>query len=99
VRYYPCGNIRTREGTGLPTNKLYTGQQRETTAGLYYYGVRFYDADLGRFLSADSIVPGAGNPQNLNRYSYVLNNPIRYNDPTGHYAEGFACERSCQPSS
>jgi hypothetical protein len=39
---------------------------------------------LGRFLSADTIVPGYANPQNLNRFSYVLNNPIRYNDPTGH---------------
>ncbi|MER3448194.1 MAG: hypothetical protein C4291_15860, partial [Candidatus Dadabacteria bacterium] len=47
---------------------------------------RFYDPLLGRFLSADSIVPGAGNPQAFNRYSYVLNNPLRYTDPSGHCA-------------
>jgi hypothetical protein len=35
-------------------------------------------------VSADTIVPGYDNPQNLNRYSYVLNNPLRYTDPTGH---------------
>jgi hypothetical protein len=35
-------------------------------------------------LSADTIVPGYANPQNLNRYSYVTNNPLRYTDPTGH---------------
>jgi hypothetical protein len=39
---------------------------------------------INRFLSADTIVPGYANPQNLNRYSYVLNNPLRYTDPTGH---------------
>lgn len=35
-------------------------------------------------MSADTIVPNPANPQNLNRYSYVLNNPLRYTDPTGH---------------
>jgi RHS repeat-associated protein len=39
---------------------------------------------INRFLSADTIVPGYANPQNLNRFSYVLNNPLRYTDPTGH---------------
>jgi len=36
-------------------------------------------------LQPDSIIPNLYNPQNLNRYSYVRNNPIRYNDPTGHF--------------
>ncbi|MCB8943972.1 MAG: hypothetical protein H6658_09475 [Ardenticatenaceae bacterium] len=40
---------------------------------------------LNRFLSADSIVPNFTNPQSLNRYSYVLNSPLRYTDPTGHW--------------
>jgi hypothetical protein len=43
---------------------------------------------INRFLSADTVVPGAGNPQAWNRYSYVLNNPLRYTDPTGHYCVG-----------
>ncbi len=50
-----------------------------------YYGARFYDPYLGRFISADSIVPDPGNPQSLNRYAYTLNNPLRYQDPTGHF--------------
>jgi len=55
-------------------------------AGLstYHYQARFYSPKLGRFLSADTIVPGYANPQNLNRFSYVTNNPLRYTDPTGH---------------
>ena len=39
---------------------------------------------INHFLSADTIVPGYANPQNLNRYSYVRNNPLKYTDPTGH---------------
>ncbi len=49
-----------------------------------YYGARYYDPTLGRFLSANTIVPQAGNPQGLNRYSYVGNNPLKYTDPSGH---------------
>jgi hypothetical protein len=44
---------------------------------------------LGRFISADDIAPGKDNPQNRNRYSYALNNPLKYTDPTGHCVEGF----------
>jgi RHS repeat-associated protein len=83
TRYYPYGMIRSQNGTML-TDKLYTGQQRETTNGIYHYGARFYHADIGRFIQADSIVPEAGNPQALDRYAYVYNNPVRYNDPSGY---------------
>jgi hypothetical protein len=41
---------------------------------------------LGRFTQADSLVPGVGDPQALNRYAYGNNNPIRYSDPSGHLA-------------
>ncbi|MEP7134622.1 MAG: RHS repeat-associated core domain-containing protein [Chloroflexota bacterium] len=42
---------------------------------------------INRFLQPDTIVPGAANPQAFNRYSYVLGNPLRYTDPTGHMQE------------
>jgi len=58
-----------------------------STGGLMYYGARYYLPELRRFISADSIVPGATNPQAFNRYAYTLNNPIKYVDPTGHGAE------------
>jgi RHS repeat-associated protein len=71
-----------------PTTLRFTGQRQESglggAEGLYYYGARWYDPTLGRFAQADSIVPGAFNPQSLNRYSYTLNNPLRYIDPSGH---------------
>jgi RHS repeat-associated protein len=53
-------------------------------AGLIYMGSRYYDATLGRFLSADSVAPNTANPQSLNRYSYVSNDPFSFQDPTGH---------------
>jgi RHS repeat-associated protein len=117
------------------TTRNYTGQHLDGT-GLLYYNARYYDPGIGRFISADTIVPGnasggmegvavkpltvgfhetqflgklngenklgfwfqlddrarqqAGspwgpaNPQALNRYAYVQNNPLKYTDPTGH---------------
>ncbi|MGC8787728.1 MAG: N-acetylmuramoyl-L-alanine amidase, partial [Anaerolineae bacterium] len=51
---------------------------------LYFYNARWYDPALGRFAQPDTIVPGPGDPQSLNRYAYVHNNPLRFSDPTGH---------------
>ena len=147
--YTPWGEARA--GGLAQTTLDFTGQRQDGT-GLLYYGARYYDPALGRFLSPDSVVPGmasgkggmaatlgqdggaalrpltvdfhetafsAGlaaedaftqakgfrfqlsnrekqqgvgalwqwgprNPQALDRYSYALNNPLRYTDPTGH---------------
>jgi RHS repeat-associated protein len=50
--------------------------------GLMFYQSRFYDPQVGRFVQADTVVPG--DIQGLDRYAYVLNNPIVYTDPSGH---------------
>jgi hypothetical protein len=52
-------------------------------------GARWYNPQTGRWISADTIVPDFANPQSLNRYAYVYNNPLRYTDPTGHYVAEF----------
>jgi RHS repeat-associated protein len=83
-RYLPYG--ATRSG-GVPTDYQFTGQRLDTGTGLYYYGARYYDPVVGRFISADVVVQAPGRPQTLNRYSYALNNPLRYTDPTGNVAE------------
>ncbi len=44
--------------------------------------------ELGRFLSADPVVQAPFNPQTLNRYSYVLNNPLSFTDPSGYFLKG-----------
>jgi len=82
-RYYPFGETRLTTGT-IYTDKLFTGQREMAGLGIYHYGARFYSPKLGRFLSADSMVPNAANPQAFNRYSYVRNNPLRYTDPSGN---------------
>lgn len=148
--YRPYGEVRSDKAVGaMPTNTGYTGQRLDET-GLMYYNARYYSPKLGRFISADTIVPGSAdgsggaaatlgydkrlalkslttdfhetgflyglntenaftegygfwfqldqngrqkakypwgplNPQALNRYAYVLNNPLRYVDTTGHH--------------
>ncbi len=49
-------------------------------------GARWYDPLVGRFVQPDTITPNPYNPQSLNRFSYGLNNPVKYTDPTGHIA-------------
>jgi RHS repeat-associated protein len=62
----------------------YTSQELDSETGLYNYNARLYNPEAGRLVSADSIVPDPSNPQSLNRYSYVLNNPVNMIDPTGY---------------
>jgi RHS repeat-associated protein len=81
--YYAFGAVRTTNGT-LPTDYTFTGQKIDASDGLMYYSARYYDAAIGRFIQPDSIIEDWHNPQYLNRYAYVRNNPVRYTDPTGN---------------
>ncbi len=86
VDYYPFGNIRIDERTtSYKDNYKFTGQELDEN-GIYYYDARYYNALIGRFLSQDPYLGDITNPQSLNRYSYVLNNPLKYTDPTGKMA-------------
>jgi len=85
LAYMPYGATQANSGT-LDVRHKYTGQELDAEIGLYFYNARYYDPVLGRFTQADTIVPNPANPQTLNRYSYALNNPMRYTDPTGHEA-------------
>lgn len=86
VNYYPYGATRTDTGS-ISVRHKYTGQEWDSETGLYYYGARYYHPVIGRFISADTKIQDFTQPQALNTYSYALNNPFRYVDPTGHYAE------------
>ena len=61
---------------------LQAGQRLEASLGLMYYGARWYDPALGRFIQADTIV--LGGEQGLDRYAYANNNPVNFTDPIGH---------------
>lgn len=72
------------------TTRGFTGHEGLDGVGLIHMNGRVYDPRLGRFISADPIVQAPTNTQNLNRYAYVLNNPLSYTDPSGHFFKKFA---------
>jgi RHS repeat-associated protein len=61
----------------------YTGQEQLDTLALVHLNGRIYDPITARMTSADPTVPDPADLQALNRYAYVINNPLRYTDPTG----------------
>ncbi|GAB4195756.1 MAG: hypothetical protein Tsb002_28520 [Wenzhouxiangellaceae bacterium] len=70
------------------TSKGYSGHEMIDALGIVHMGGRIYDLRLGRFLQADPYVQTPQNSQSLNRYSYVENNPLSYNDPDGFFLKG-----------
>jgi RHS repeat-associated protein len=69
---------------------LTSSKERDAETGLDFLGARYLSSAQGRFTSADTPLIGEhpGNPQSWNLYSYGLNNPLRFTDPTGHFAFG-----------
>ena len=85
-QYLPFGAQRGPTGQ-LPGDRGWLGQTRDDGTGLVYLNARYYDPDLARFLSPDPLlVPGQ--PQSVNAYTYALNNPTTYTDPSGLIAIG-----------
>ena len=89
--YKPWGEKRYPTGAPtLPTTFRYTGQRSETGLGpsggegLMFYNARWYDSALGRFVQADTMIPQYQGVQAWDRYAYVNNSPINFNDPSGH---------------
>ncbi|MBU7025275.1 MAG: hypothetical protein HXS40_14025, partial [Theionarchaea archaeon] len=90
IRYHPFGEpVATDE-----ESHLYTGKERDST-GFYYYEARYYDPELGRFLTRDPLTGIGTSPQSLNRYTYCINNPVNFVDLTGlHYKGGKMCDEN-----
>ncbi len=68
------------------SNRGYTGHEQIDSMGLIHMNGRVYDPKLGRFLSADPHIQAPENTQSLNRYAYVLNNPLSATDPSGYFS-------------
>jgi len=91
--YLPFGEELTTQGGrsasigygGDLTRQKFTQKERDTETGLDYFGARYYGSAQGRFISADPLMASAQvqNPQSWNRYTYALNNPLKYVDPEG----------------
>ncbi len=69
--------------TASGPSSQYNGRVFDPETGFHDYGARMYWPQIGRFISADSVMGSTASPMTLNRYSYVLNNPYKYTDPTG----------------
>ncbi len=82
-------NYKDWSYTGAPDSYLFdrgfTGHQHLDAFGLINMNGRVYDPRLARFLSPDNFVQSPDYSQNFNRYSYALNNPLKYTDPDGEF--------------
>jgi RHS repeat-associated core domain len=69
----------------LAVETQFTGKERDSETGLDYFGARYFSGAQGRFTSPDPLMASAriSDPQTWNRYSYALNNPLKYVDPNG----------------
>jgi RHS repeat-associated protein len=79
-RYDAWGNV-TASGPAASLEQpfRFTGREWDTDSGLYYYRARYYDPQVGRFISRDPIGRAGG----TNLYAYVDNNPLNWVDPAG----------------
>ncbi len=84
--FYPYGYENTITSSADPNHYKFTGKERDSESGLDYFDARYYGSSMGRFMSPDPIVMELhrlSDPQQLNLYSYVRNNPLTLTDPSG----------------
>ncbi|MGB9491234.1 MAG: RHS repeat-associated core domain-containing protein [Terriglobales bacterium] len=103
IDYYPYGGIVNDYCPTVAQHYKFTGKERDSESGLDMFGARYYGSSMGRFMVPDwaakpTNVPYAsfGNPQSLNLYSYVENNPTTTRDPDGHGDAGTFCNTQCR---
>lgn len=86
--------VKVQDGAGNTLAGLtvldrgYTGHEHLQSVGLINMNARLYDPMLHRFLQVDNYIQDPTNTQNYNQYGYVLNNPLKYTDPSGNKAQG-----------
>ncbi len=83
LRYGPFGEVLGQTGSSRSALR-FTGRDFDAETGLYYYRARYYDPEIGRFLSEDPLGLNGGD---VNLYAYVGNNPLRFNDPSGEVVQ------------
>ena len=103
TNYFPFGAFVTPP-TDTTLEQRFTGKERDQESGNDYFGARYYASSMGRFMSPDwsaqaEPVPYAklDDPQSLNLYPYVRNNPLARTDPDGHCPECAELEQEAEP--
>ena len=94
MAYDPWGKRRFTSGNadpndtivGLTTDRGYTEHEELDELGIIHMNGRIYDPYIGRFMSADPYIQAPYELQSHNRYSYVMNNPLLYTDPSGYWS-------------
>ena len=81
--FYPFGGHRPAYVDTCSQNYKFAGMERVSETGNDHTFFRYYASNLGRWLSPDPVAGSIYNPQSLNRYAYVLNNPMNFIDPLG----------------
>ena len=92
--YAPYGQSVTSMGAA-PNGPGYTGHVNDPDTGLVYMQARYYDPEVGRFLSVDPVTPTAGNAFNFGRYTYGNNDPIQNIDPDGRESACVSIKVDC----
>ena len=93
--FTPYGEEHLAQTTTCSQNYKLTGYERDSETGLDYAFARYYNSRIGRFVSADPLAGNISDPQSLNRYAYVANNPTNYTDPAGMFLYPCASMSSC----
>jgi RHS repeat-associated protein len=84
ARYDAYGHILSNTIPLTLTTRLYAWSDYDPATGLYKIGARWYDPQLGVWLTPDSVVPDVNNPKAWNPYAFNYQNPVQYVDPSGH---------------
>ena len=82
--YEPFGGEEQKSGS-IENTYQFTGKGYDEVTGLYYFNARWYDKDVGRFISEDPLWGNIFDPQSLNRFMYGRGNPYKYTDRTGKF--------------
>lgn len=82
--YYDAFGNQTSTTGNVNNPYTYSGYQYDKETGLYYLNSRMYDSKTARFMQEDTYSGNPNDPLSLNLYTYCANNPIRYDDPSGH---------------
>jgi RHS repeat-associated protein len=83
----PWGHIRRQSGFSI-NRHIFTGQEHDENTGLIYFGARYYDPDIARFITQDMYLGEENTPPSLNRYLYAYSNPTVYVDLIGYQVSG-----------